>query len=64
MVLAAAQPHTDSTRDQLTDLVEATKAIGDRLRAQILRALSAESYSVSELCATYLQCPSPHSATI
>jgi ArsR family transcriptional regulator len=50
MVLAAAQPHTDSTRDQLTDLVEATKAIGDRLRAQILRALSAESYSVSELC--------------
>lgn len=30
--------------------MDATKAIGDRLRAQILRALSVESYSVSELC--------------
>ena len=47
MVQAAAQTHI---RDPLADLVDTTKAIGDRLRAQILRALSTESYSVSELC--------------
>ena len=48
----------DSADDSLSDLVEATKATGDRLRAQILRALSAESYSVSELC-TIFEIPHP-----
>ncbi len=50
MTQAAAQKPTATQRDPLADLVDATKAIGDRLRAQILRALCAESYSVSELC--------------
>ncbi len=34
----------------LDDVVEMTKAVGDRLRAQILQVLREESYSVSELC--------------
>ncbi len=36
--------------DALQDFVDAAKAAGDQLRAQILRALATESYSVSELC--------------
>ena len=39
-----------SDKHSLDALVETTKAAGDRLRAQILRALATESYSVSELC--------------
>ena len=50
MAQAAARTPIPAERDPLADLVDATKAIGDRLRAQILRALYAESYSVSELC--------------
>ena len=50
MAQAATQTPTPAEHDPLADLVDVTKAIGDRLRAQILRALCAESYSVSELC--------------
>jgi ubiquinone/menaquinone biosynthesis C-methylase UbiE len=47
---ASHAQHPPSSYDPLSDIVEATRAIGDHLRAQILRALAAESYSVSELC--------------
>ncbi|MDH3643915.1 MAG: metalloregulator ArsR/SmtB family transcription factor, partial [Gammaproteobacteria bacterium] len=45
-------PSTETIADErhLDDFVEVTKAVGDRLRASILRALREESYSVSELC--------------
>lgn len=36
--------------DPLGEMVEVAKAIGDRLRAGILRVLREESYNVSELC--------------
>lgn len=49
--MAHSAAHADrEARDPLLELVDTTKAVGDRLRAQILRALTAESYSVSELC--------------
>ena len=34
----------------LEDVVEMTRAVGDRLRARILQVLREDSYSVSELC--------------
>lgn len=47
MVNVAAKLSEDHSLDAL---VETTKAAGDHLRAQILRALATESFSVSELC--------------
>ncbi|TDJ38527.1 MAG: metalloregulator ArsR/SmtB family transcription factor [Gammaproteobacteria bacterium] len=39
-----------SSRDNVDDLVGATKAVGDHLRANILRALKEDSFGVLELC--------------
>ncbi|MFP6814360.1 MAG: metalloregulator ArsR/SmtB family transcription factor [Pseudomonadales bacterium] len=40
----------DINERRVDDVVEITKAIGDRLRARILQVLREDSYSVSELC--------------
>ncbi len=44
------KPPSAAPAGPLEELVEVTRAVGDRLRAMILRVLREESYSVSELC--------------
>jgi ubiquinone/menaquinone biosynthesis C-methylase UbiE/DNA-binding transcriptional ArsR family regulator len=44
------EENEDHDRQRLEDVVAVAKAAGDRLRAQVLRVLREESYSVSELC--------------
>jgi DNA-binding transcriptional ArsR family regulator len=47
---AQSSKSSNLSEPHLAEVVEVARAVGDRLRARILRVLREESYSVSELC--------------